>query len=341
MILEYIWIDRFQTLRSKVRVLLTVPVVIPEPVDVPLWNYDGSSTGQADLESSEIILTPVAVYPSPFSKVDFLVLCDSPDRAVLKDLLLPVGARFAFEQEFYLSNGHESGYVKRCELSAEWNNYCRVRSDNRVARQIVETAMTRGIAAGISITGINAEVSPNQWEIQVDDFGIAACDDLWMMRYILMRTAEESGYNVLFHPKPYPELSGSGCHTNYSDAGTLAGSGSGIDRIYAIISCLESSHAADIEHYGIDNRTRLTGKNETQHYEKFTYGVADRGASIRIPRETVDRRFGYFEDRRPAANCNPYVVAGIISRAAIKACEDLRGSPYGDLVSLSASLELD
>ena len=53
---------------------------------------------------------------------------------------------------------------------------------------------------------------------------------------------------------------------------------------------------------------RLTGDHETASWEEFTYGVADRGASVRIPTKTFFEKRGYFEDRRPSSNCDPYLV---------------------------------
>jgi len=320
MIAEYIWIDGFGTLRSKIRCIDLQAVVFPE--DIPKWNYDGSSTGQAGVQSSEIELVPVAMYKSPFARTDVLVLCDSLPRRefaymMKTDTLSP---RFAFEQEFYLESYAsclKDRHVKKSELSASGNNYCRTAASNRNYRTVVETTLSRCLEAGLSITGMNSEVSPGQWELQIDDYCIAACDGLWMLRFILMRTAEEAGFDVVFHPKPNPMLSGSGCHVNYSDEGTITDSDrSGIYRIKKIIDALAIMHKKDIEKYGEDNRLRLTGKHETQHYNFFSWGVGDRGASIRIPKETDERGYGYFEDRRPAANCNPYIVAGVIYTTA-------------------------
>ena len=68
-----------------------------------------------------------------------------------------------------------------------------------------------------------------------------------------------------------------------------------------------------IDVYGADNHMRLTGKHETQSIDKYSYGVSDRGASIRIPVGTVeDGWLGRLEDRRPASNADPYKVAARI-----------------------------
>ncbi|MDH3711523.1 MAG: glutamine synthetase, partial [Cyclobacteriaceae bacterium] len=68
-----------------------------------------------------------------------------------------------------------------------------------------------------------------------------------------------------------------------------------------------------IEVYGADNHLRLTGLHETQAIDQFSYGISDRGASIRIPIATVDNGWkGWLEDRRPASNGDPYKVAARI-----------------------------
>merc|ERR1712187_796081 len=76
-------------------------------------------------------------------------------------------------------------------------------------------------------------------------------------------------------------------------------------------------HKEHVEVYGQDNDQRLTGHHETASIHKFSYGVADRGASIRIPNQAEKEGCGYFEDRRPASNCDPYVVTSMIAHTTI------------------------
>ena len=65
--------------------------------------------------------------------------------------------------------------------------------------------------------------------------------------------------------------------------------------------------------YGPDNHLRLTGLHETQSIDKFNYGVANRGASVRVPHSFVNSGYkGYLEDRRPNSQADPYKVAGRI-----------------------------
>lgn len=68
---------------------------------------------------------------------------------------------------------------------------------------------------------------------------------------------------------------------------------------------------------GKDNERRLIGRNETSSIHDFSAGVANRGASIRIPRGCADQRRGYLEDRRPASNCDPYAVVEALVRTCI------------------------
>ena len=79
-----------------------------------------------------------------------------------------------------------------------------------------------------------------------------------------------------------------------------------------IFKAFDSRHKLHIEVYGSDNHMRLTGKYETQSIDKFSWGVSDRGASIRIPQSTANNWHGYLEDRRPSSNANPYDIVKVI-----------------------------
>ena len=84
-----------------------------------------------------------------------------------------------------------------------------------------------------------------------------------------------------------------------------------------VCKAFEPVVADHIAVYGADNDQRLTGAHETQSIDQFSYGVSDRGASIRIPIATVEGGWkGWLEDRRPASNADPYKVASIIVKTA-------------------------
>lgn len=88
--------------------------------------------------------------------------------------------------------------------------------------------------------------------------------------------------------------------------------GKGMAAIEDAIKKLEKKHLEHIAVYGDDNDQRLTGKHETASMTTFSAGVANRAASIRIPRQVGQQGYGYLEDRRPASNVDPYRVTAIL-----------------------------
>ena len=62
----------------------------------------------------------------------------------------------------------------------------------------------------------------------------------------------------------------------------------------------------------IIGRNVLNNLKKLLEINKFTSGIADRTASVRIGNETIKNKCGYFEDRRPSSNCDPFLVTSHI-----------------------------
>lgn len=318
--LEYIWLDGYQpepSLRSKTKIVSSVPA---SPDDCPMWSFDGSSTQQAEGGSSDCLLKPIRLVPDAARKNGYLVMCEVLDadgnphpsntRAKFED---DPDFWFGYEQEYTIMNGFKPlGFPQDGYPGPQGPYYCSVGSENCVGRELVEEHLDQCLEAGLQVTGINAEVMKGQWEFQLFGAGKQAADDLWIARYLLHRVAEDYGLKIDLHPKPIMgDWNGSGCHTNFSNTDIREKGGE--DMIKAICEAFGAVHDAHIGEYGSSNEQRLTGLHETQSIDQFSYGVSDRGASIRIPIGTVQNGWkGYLEDRRPASNIDPYRVAARI-----------------------------
>ena len=337
---EYVWIDGDLTCRSKCRTL-DAKKIPEDPTKLPLWNYDGSSTGQAPGDDSEVIIHPKAIYPDPFRGGDnILVLCDTytpggtplptNTRAAAAEAFKGdadgevekgTGSWFGLEQEytlFDLDKVTPLGWPKGGYPGPQGPYYCSAGADRAYGRAISDAHYKACLFAEIAISGTNAEVMPGQWEFQVGpSVGIAAGDDMWMSRYILQRVCEDFQVYITLDPKPIPgDWNGAGMHTNFSTE-KMRNAG-GLTDIVAAIKRLGTKHDEHIAEYGEGNERRLTGKYETADIGSFSFGVANRGCSIRIPRATDTDGCGYLEDRRPSSNCDPYVV----TRKIYETCTD-------------------
>lgn len=315
--LEYIWLDGYKpepNIRSKTKVIDSEP---KKPEDCPGWAFDGSSTQQAEGHSSDCLLKPVRLIKDPVRKNASLVMCEvlnadgsvhsTNGRGTFED---DPDLWLGFEQEYtIMKNGRPLGFPVDGYPGPQGPYYCSVGIMNCVGREIVEEHLDACLDAGLSVTGINAEVMKGQWEYQLFGKGAKqACDDLWLSRFLMFRSAEKHNVTIELHPKPIKgDWNGSGMHTNFST--TPIRDKGGEDLIKGICEKFSKRHKEHIASYGSDNDQRLTGLHETQSIHKFSYGVSDRGSSIRIPIGTVQSGWkGYLEDRRPASNADPYKV---------------------------------
>ena len=336
--LEYVWLDGYRpepNLRSKVKTIDLPVKEINGKVfrgitieDCPDWSFDGSSTRQAEGNFSDCILKPVRVYVNPLNigMLDsYLVLCEvmKPDgkphptnnRQSLRDIE-DNDLWFGFEQEYtIIKDGRPLGFPVNGYPEPQGKYYCGVGNGQVHGREFVEKHMEVCLMAGIDITGTNAEVLLGQWEYQVFSKGkLKAGDDLWITRYILLQMSEDYGFTIEFHPKPVKgDWNGSGLHCNFSNNKMREIGGK--EYFESIFRTFDGRHQLHIDNYGSSNELRLTGLHETQSIDKFSWGVSDRGASIRVPIQTSKEWKGYLEDRRPASNGDPYRIVKVISES--------------------------
>src|ERR1700749_4047968 len=227
------------------------------------------------------------------------------------------GAWFGFEQEyFFYKDGRPLGFPAEGYPAPQGPYYTGVgyKYVGDVARKLVEEHLDLCLAAGINHEGINAEVAKGQWEFQIFGKGSkTAADQMWMARYLMLRLCEKYGIDVEWHCKPLGDTdwNGSGMHANFST--TFLRETGGEPYFLALMKAFEKNREDHIAVYGPDNHMRLTGKHETASIHQFSWGLSDRGASIRLPMNFIKNGYrGYMEDRRPNSMGDPYQIASQI-----------------------------
>ena len=326
-IVEYLWIDGTEPtakLRSKTKIV----TVGEEP---PLWGFDGSSTNQAPGEDSDCVLRAVYTCPDPIRKGNAkIAMCEvlktdlSPHPSNTRAACAEIAGKhtehemiFGIEQEYTLFTGPTQplGWPRDGFPAPQGGYYCGVGSDEVFGRPLVEEHMVACLAAGLMISGINAEVMPAQWEFQIGPIDTPeVADQLWVARWLLYRIGEDHKVNATLDPKPMRgDWNGAGAHTNFSTKEMRES----FDACIEAAEALGRRHDLHIANYGHAIEERLTGLHETASYAEFKYGVSDRGASVRIPWQVARDGKGYIEDRRPNANMDPYVVTRLVLESVL------------------------
>lgn len=324
--LEYIWLDGSkptQGLRSKTRIAENFSGKLE---DCPMWSFDGSSTQQAEGGSSDCLLKPVFICPDPDRQSAYLVMTEvlnADGTPHVTNTRATIASDdddfwFGYEQEYFLIDAETNlplGFPKNGYPAPQGPYYCGVGAAIAFGREIVEEHFDICLEAGLNVEGINAEVAAGQWEYQIFAKGAKrAADEIWVARYLLERTAEKYGVIVELHPKPlgkFADWNGSGMHANFSNGKMRT---CGDKKVFDEICEEFGKHIQEhIDVYGAYNDQRLTGLHETASITDFSYGVSDRGASLRIPLGTKEDGWkGRIEDRRPASNGDPYAIGAVI-----------------------------
>ena len=324
---EHIWIDG-QTptakLRSKTKIIDNVLGKLPD------WSFDGSSTYQAATDSSDCVLRPATLIADSIRKhPHYLVLCEvfnadgSPHKTNTRARLRKAAEKFKNEKPWFGIEQEYTLYDANGEKPFRWPAgkafpppqgpyYCGVGSDEVYGRELVEAHLSACLESGILISGINAEVMPSQWEFQIGPLSpLEVADQLWLARWLLYRLGENFGITAKLDPKPVAgDWNGAGAHTNFSTVAMRAEGG--LEIIKQACEKLGKRHHEHMKVYGADNDKRLTGRHETCDINTFKWGIGHRGASIRIPTPVALAGCGYLEDRRPAANMDPYLVCAAL-----------------------------
>ena len=322
-IAEYLWVagqNTYTDLRSKYKTVTNKAIETVTVEDLPVWNFDGSSTGQHRGDNTEIIIKPVAMYPHPTLENAKAVLCECyyPDGTPEKGNTRHIAAKifeehkeeepmFGLEQEYFIyKNGKPYMWPENGFPAPQGDYYC-ANGSQVCGRELALEHYLACLRCGLKISGVNAEVAPSQWEFQIGPaIGVEQGDHMVMARWIYQKIAEKYGLEINYDPKPIKgDWNGSGCHINFSTKAMREEGG--LDVIIAACERLKKTFLDDVKFYGGQNNERMTGAHETSKLSEFTYGIGTRHTSVRIGNDIKAAGKGYYEDRRPASNIDPYI----------------------------------
>ena len=329
---EYVYIDFFYVPRSKTRIFYKKNVTLE---NIPEWIHGLPLQATIDFGISNIILKPKRLYKDPFlGKHHLMVICESyhtdtkPDlfnkRVELVESMKKYGhlePLAGIEQEYVLFDRKTRMPIKwleynnpGCDYIDRLEAHSGAGGDRMFGREIAVEHVMKCIDAGVKMFGMNGEALPSQWEFQVGTCDpLKVADDLMIARYILHRVTEKYDCYAVLHPKPFMGQGnnyGSGGHCNFSTK-ALRSEG-GLKVLDKIMKVLEKNHKDDLKHTGEGNNLRMLGTHETPNPEEFKYMIGHRYGSVRINDDFEKTGKGYFEDRRPGGNVNPYLYLRIL-----------------------------
>ena len=349
-LLEYIWIDADDNPRFKTKIISKQKLPkYNNLIDVlPEWNFDGSSTSQAEGRDSDVLIIPRTIYPNPFVSYieSYLVMCDcwnkdkTPHPTNHRVKLVETYSQckdqepiFGIEQEYvifdrkYTSdkgskniilNGSSCGYaiptpykwIKHDEpgMGSQGPYYCGIGGGVSLGREVSEKHLEMCLKAGLEICGTNGEVMASQWEYQIGPLEPIELSDQMWISRFILHRVSEQ-FDCIVSLHPKPYLGDWNGSGAHTNFSTFAMRKSGgIEEIKLGCEKLALTHMTHMEVYGKFNELRMSGTHETSTIDKFTWKISNRGCSVRIPLNVVNDGCGYLEDRRPGSNADPYKV---------------------------------
>jgi glutamine synthetase len=344
--MEYLWIDAFDTIRSKTKVKMfnstdfkKLPSEFGEVGSVefdknliPEWYFDGSSTNQSCEQNSDVILKPKFICLDPFNEsnnISFLVLCDTynsndtPHKtnkrvecSIIEEQSTRQNPLFGISQEYiicFLDSSIGNNFYQYAKNESPY--YCGIGSNKIAIRNIMNDHLTKCLKAGLHFRGMNTGIEANKGEFQLGELSMTLIgDELWVARYILIRVCELYNAYPVFESKDiekYEKYDISKGYVNFST--NKMRSENGFDNIIETCEKLKLKHKEYLDICGIESTNTNCGiENTNSHCENFNFGVSNRTTSVRIPFNAEKNKKGYLEDRRAPANMNPYVVTSII-----------------------------
>lgn len=330
-LVEYIWLDGFKQLRSKIKVLEFQNYNIQT---IPITTYTENYIKKDLTKSLENVLKPVQMYKNPFHKNGLIVLCENyiqQDNGELQvhhnntryktidsfqyyDYFKPI---ISFKQQYYIVDNKNKPYGIK-DINKQNTYYCGTSNDVLITRKLAEEHLKYCLYAELKITSLNSGSGPSQWEYNIGPLeGIEVADQIWVSRYILTRLAETYSMKISFNPTLLGnEWEGSSCAVNISTYQTRMPNGN--NEIIRIINNMKEEHKKFIKNCGENTEARLNGENNTSNYNVFNWGINSNNTSIKIPIKTHLKKSGYFQDRRPSSNVDPYLIIELIYSSLYK-----------------------